>query len=607
MGFIRPSFLRIVIGALISQTLTAQSPPESDPNSVALPPFYVEPDRPFRWSGLSGPGFEIITTHDTDFAVAFAQSYYRQLELIRLIIPDRYLWQPAEADRFIVVETSNKRSQSDHVVARILDPKDASGRKNTDRIFLPNFGLTSPDSSTVFAFHDRDLSPGIMPSYHRRGRDNDSFFSSAPTELSFHSNTNRISERLLKRSPALPRWALQGLITFYEECKFVNQRIDVAGLPPLPLPPPPVPPPPEDSSPPAPSTTPPDAGIAVAPPPPPLPPLDFEFLFAQPTPTTANAVKAWREQAHLFVRWALFSENRAHPVAFWKFIDRLEHTLPDDATFTQCFGFNLTAALDKITVYRADEATHKLRIEVDDFEPPVPLRAQRASPTQVARILGEWEQLETQYVRNLDPGLTESYLQRARRTIASARQAGAESRELTAIAGLLEFEAGNLPAARRELENARALGVIRPYVLQSLARIQFEQTIAELPAETRLELEQIGPILSLLRQAHEQSPAIPAVYQLFAEIWLRTDLPLLRDDILVLAQGTRHFPQHPDVVLRMALLQARRGNTQSAFHILDYAANRSVRPSVFETYHNFSAELKKTIAAATPSEVPTSP
>jgi len=598
--------LGVLFGLLGGATLFGQSP-ANDAEVVALPPFYVEPDRPFRWTALSAPGFEIITTHDRQFAVAFARSYYRQLELIRLIIPDRYLWRPAVADRFIVVEPHHKRLKSDHIVGQILDQKDPTGRRKNGRVFLPNFGLSSPDSSTVFAFHDLNASFGIRPTL---GRGFHPFNNSTPPDLGFHSNTKRITERLLRRAPALPSWAIQGLARFYDECQFIDNLIDVEGLPPLPPPPPPLPAEPDSATPGTaakPEADSPDVA-ASAPSPPPLPPaIDFAFLFTHPSPSDPAILADWLDQAKLFVRWALFADDGQYKSAFWQFVDRQEHALPDDLTFSTCFGFDFAAATTQITAFRADAATKKLRLEIDDFEPPVGLQASRAAPDQVARILGEWEQLETDYVRKIEPDLTETYLQRARQTIASARQAGNDSRELTAVAGLLEFEAGNLPAARRELEIARALGVTRPYALQSLARLQFNESLAALPDDKLLDLEQVGPILSLLRQAHEQVPALPGVYQLFAEVWLQTDLPLLRDDVIILAAGTRRFPQHADVVLRMALLQTQRGQPQSAFQIIDYGSQRTIQPAVYHTYRRFYEELRHSIDTTTTEASSTPP
>ncbi len=405
---------RVSLGIpLLVVPLLAQSPEDFTADSVvALPPFYVEPDNPFNWTALTAPGLEIITTHDRDFAVAFARSYYRQLELIRLIIPDRYFWWPAESDKFIVVEPDHQRSKTDRVVGQILDQEQARTGQRRGRVFLPNFGLNSPDSTIVFAFHDRVTPLGVSPFYGRQSAGTYPFDSGA-SEIGFHSNTNRITDRLSRRSPAIPAWAIIGLVELYDECKFFDQRIVIAGLPTLPPPPVPPAPPPHVA---APSTvdTPP-ASAETPPPPPPIEHLNFPFLFAQPIPADAASRAAWRDQAHLFVRWALFAEDQKYREAFWTFIDRQEHALATEDTFTTCFGLTFAAANAAITIYRADAARDATTLRLSDFEPPTRLRAERAKPAQVARILAEWEQLETAYVRKVEPDLTPVYLQRARR------------------------------------------------------------------------------------------------------------------------------------------------------------------------------------------------
>ena len=102
-------------------------------------------------------------------------------------------------------------------------------------------------------------------------------------------------------------------------------------------------------------------------------------------------------------------------------------------------------------------------------------------------------------------------------------------------------------------------------------------------------------------------PALPSVYQLFAEIWLQTDIPMLRDDVILLAAGTRRFPQHADVVLRMALLQTQRGQPQSAFQIIDYGSQRTIQPAVYHAYRRFYEELRRPIDATTTEDSSTPP
>ena len=601
--------LAFVWGWVLLASLVPAAGPDDESSTdqsavVALPPFYVEPDRPFRWNRVTGPGFELLTTHDRNFGRAFATSYYRQLELIRLVIPDRYLWKSGGPETFIVVEPDHRRPKSDSLLSRILEKNDDRTRRGERRQFLPNFGLSGADCATVFAFVDLNEGKEFSDFGGSFGRGFGA--PSPPSDLEFHANTNRITERLLRAYPALPVWSIHGLIDVYDSFRFVSTWIELTPLEPLPplvvavavapgseegvqnddgsL---------EPASPPVPEVV---LGEVVPPLRPPL--LDLTFVFHHELPEEPTLAQAWRQQCSLFVRWALFADDRAHQSAFWKLIDRHEFAVLNEEIFRECFDLSFAEAATRITAFRESDATQKRTLRLKKFDPPAEIASARASRAEVARILSDWERLETEYIRQLQPDLTEIYLTRARQTIATAKQAGHGSPELTAVSGLLEFEAGNLTTARPALETAWAQGVRRPHLLQALAQMRFEAARSTVPADKKLDITHIGPALSLLRLAHESAPAIPATYSQFAELWDQSDEPLLREDVVILAAGARYFPQHPKVILPMALLQVRRGNVKMAIQVLNYAKDRTHQSRSREVYESFVARIQDSINAA---------
>jgi hypothetical protein len=583
--------------SLASATATDDEASLDDSAVVALPPFLVEPDRPFRWNRVAGPGFELLTTHDQSFGRSFAENYYHQRELIRLVIPDRYLWQFADAETFIIVEPGSSRPKSDALLNRLLESKDVSTRRGRRRVFLPNFGLSGADCSTTFGSIDPSSVNGSFnfdddtgPRFGRQ-RSAESF--------RFHANTNRISERLFRAEPALPIWAIHGLIDVYDSCKFVSSWIDVTPLDRLI-------PAPTKTTPSGLDDTPSDdehgnATVAISPvtmtdqesPEAQHPLINLAFIFQHPAPQEKTLQAKWREQARLFVRWALFADDRVHQEAFWKFINRHELAVLNEESFLDCFNLSFANAENRIAAYRESGATKPLSLRLKEFTLPSNITASRARRSDVARILSNWERLETDHVRKIQPELEDVYLTRARNTIAAARRDGHDSPELTAISGLLEFEAGNSVTAESELERAFAQGVRRPHLLQALASLRFDIARAQVPADEKLDITQIGPTLSLLRLAHESTPAIPATYSQFVEMWDRSDEPILREDLAIMASGARHFPQHAKVILPIALLQVRRGKPQMALQVLNYAQARTHQFSTYEIYRNFVAQIQE--------------
>ncbi len=187
----------------------------------------------------------------------------------------------------------------------------------------------------------------------------------------------------------------------------------------------------------------------------------------------------------------------------------------------------------------------------------------------------------------------ENYLDRARKTIASARQNNADSPALAAVAGLLEFEAGNVNVAHEELSNAVDAGIDRPSVLRMLARIKFDLLVAKLPEGEFLSHDAIIPAIDLLRQAHETKPRSAAVYSDLVEIWENAGYPLAVSDVAILAEGVRSFPRNLSLVSDLAQMQARRGKVKTAVSILKFSAARAADRSV-------ESSLNKLIATVQP-------
>ncbi len=570
--------LALLLASLCSLTGAASAQDGAD-ETVSLPPFFVEPpSRPERWIHATGPGFELLTTNDADFARGYARQYYRQLDLVRQLVPDRYQWEPYLPTQHLVVGTDSRRQETDAAMQEALErfkqqSRAPTGTKAGQTRFLPNLRISGHDSSTVFAFQDapeRDLRNDnftlrfIDGNLGRKVRDTPAFYFTAA----------RLEEKLSRRTPALPPWFIAGLTGVYRNVFFSDQDVQVATL----------------------VWQSPDLSASFRRDPDhPRELLVLSALFAAPPPDAPAQRRLWEHQAELFVRWALFADDHAHRGALWDFVDKLELGPPSERNFRAAFGFGLAEARDRLSDYlnAAVSETFEIKGTPDLVIPEITTR--RATADIVGRIKGEWERIETGYVRQHAPALTELYLNRARATVDRARQAG-DTPQLQGIAGLIEFEAGNFASARTELEAAVAAGEGRPRVLQALARLRYDELRARHPADQLIPAEEIGAVTVLLDAAVATTPPVPEVYLQLAELWLNTDAPMATEDLAALAAGARFYPQQPALVARLALLQAQRGQPASALQIVAYARSRCRDPRTAQFYDRLHDELSNALA-----------
>lgn len=569
--------IRFTPSVLFALAVTVTAPAQNDDELfdgavVALPPFYVEPADGATWLRATLPGFELLTTHDRTFARQFVRFYVNQSRALEEFVPARFLWHPHLPETYIVVDQRSKRSDPDEFVSLMINENRAAqpDRRGRHR-FRPNLRLTSADSAITFAFMNKDDLDESRPpapdprSFVQRG---------VPTPGSgravipgFRFSTNRLAHQLRHRAPALPVWFIAGLVRVYDRCDFRPDRIFVGASPTL-------------------EADPPDPATGETP-----PIMSLDEVLVQPAPTDEAALQRWTARSELFVRWCLFSSRKSNRSALWTYLDRVILETPGEALFEKCFGLSFAAAEKQIDRFYHNRATKRLvhRVPRGDRAPSPPI--ERANRSDVARILGEWERLETVHVERHFPELLDSYRERARQTILKARHTEAGSPALDATAGLLELAAGNFAEARTNLENAIAGGTTRPLAYLTLAQLRSQPGERDAsPAAVDTE-----PVVSLLLQAHQESPAIPRVYSDLAEIWATAEAPLTRDEIGVLAAGVRGFPRNIPLVTKMVLLQAGRGQFRSSQQILDYAQVRAAHQGDADTLRDLSLRLQAMI------------
>lgn len=574
ISLFRLPLLRLI--ALVAITLSVANTTQAQDDAkafdgavVALPPFYVEPTDGATWLRASLPDFELLTTHDRTFVRQFVRVYMEQSRALEEFVPAKFLWRPHLPETYIVVDADSKRSNPDEIVSQVINENRASqsDRRGRHR-FMPNLRLSSPDSSIIFAFMDEDDLD------EDRSRDSRSFIQqniSAPGVRrpipGFRFSTNRLGHQLSNRAPALPTWFIAGLVVLYDRCDFRPGKILIGGMPKI-------------------EARPPAAETGDVP-----PILALNELLVLPAPTDETALKTWTQHTELFMRWCLFSSRKSNRTALWEYLDRIVLETPSEPLFESCFGLSFAAAEKQIDKFHRNRATKRFVHSLPRARQSPEAQIEPASRSDVARVLSEWERLETLHVKQNFPELYETYLTRARQTIVKARHTTGGSPELDATAGLLEFEAGNFGEATTNLETAIAEGTTRPLAYRTLALLRYQALGEERP----LEIAAIDPIVSLLIEAHQQSPAIPEVYIDLAEIWEAAQSALSRTEVGVLAAGVRGFPRNIPLVTQMVLMQANRGQLKSAQQILDYAQTRAAQEEKAEILQALSERLQAMI------------
>lgn len=191
-----------------------------------------------------------------------------------------------------------------------------------------------------------------------------------------------------------------------------------------------------------------------------------------------------------------------------------------------------------------------------------------ATAREVALIKGRYERLETLHIRATLPELTPEFAERTRNTL---RRSGAEQ-ELPpaqlAELGLLEVDIGNPAAARPLLTAAARALVVHPRVYLELARLDYEQ-LRQRPIDWAAPPPEIARIEQLLRTGATQSPALPGTYELLFDLWLLHNRPPTPSEFLLLQRGPQLFPTHFRIIYAAALIQTTHGNVAQARRLLE--------------------------------------
>jgi hypothetical protein len=392
--------------------------------------------------------------------------------------------------------------------------------------------------------------------------------------MDFTYQVDRIVELLTRRSPDLPSWFLAGMIGLYQQTQLRYDHVEFSKTL---------------------WTTDEETRALVTDPDRPRTLLPLQELFAprrfEKSKQPGDLDLVWQAQCALFIRWAVAENSGARREALWRLVERLSVEPPSERLFQDCFGLGYSDVRDRLSDYLPVAVTRGKSMPVEKLPPLPAMKIRAATDTEVARILGDWERLEIGFVRKTLPALTENYIEQARRRVERLYRYGNEDRDLFAVKGLIEIDAGNPSAAESALELAAAGGVIRPRVYVELALLRHQKVLAE-AAGGKLSPEQAAKVLQPLFKADEQEPALPEVYGLMTKVWGNSTHPPSPEDLTRLNAGIRRFPHASALVLMGIYFNFNAGLNDSALELATIGALNAKDPEARNRFKRVLDELK---------------
>jgi hypothetical protein len=435
-----------------------------------------------------------------------------------------------------------------------LEGKDGGGKPpaRTGNVrFMPNLRLSDPDAVAVFAVIDE-------------GQFN-------PDTLGLTADHVRFV--LDHRTPSLPAWLIEGLTILSGKMTFSREAIAFGNA---------------DWMSPA-ETEPLRTDDAF-----PRTLLAMADLLERPRPTEPgphDAVRRWRAQATLFVRWALDEQTRRD--ALWKYVRAVTAAPATEAMFQDCFGLGYADARDALSDYLPLALRNPIRYSPESLPELPSYRLRLATDAEVGRIKGDWERLEIAYVRARFPQYVARYEEQATRTLTKAHAVDSRDPRLLAVMGLQAVDMGDAEKARPLLEAAAHAKVVRPRVYFELARLRFVQAVDK-PAGKNgfFDAAQANAVLEPLRSAHALLPPLAQTYALTAEVWNRSGMRLGKQHFDLLDEGIRTFPTQLNLLYQVAALKMIHGDTANAAPLVQRGLQLSPTPAARAGFERLDAILK---------------
>lgn len=524
--------------------------------AIELPPMIVSGGKALPWLYVAVGDAEYLSRCSVATTTAFVTGQLEIERMLRVFVPADLLPTNAIPTVSILSPLEPGRT-SDEVMSREFQQMELKSRRETSTALVRQQKLPTPAPVRFLPnlrLDDRDMRVVFTHLNEKQFRGNELI--AAP---------EYVNARLLARTPTLPAWLIAGISRLYLQSSFRVNPITLLATPWI--------------------TTSDTAGLIRDPESRRVMIPVSELFAADALSGPANEhpvrVDTWRAQATLLVRWALDPANAPAAESLWKLVRRVSQEPITESIFLECFGFGYADLQERLSDYLTSAVKQPVRI-VPGRLPPLPrFEVKPATPLQIARLRGEWERLEIPFVRGKHPEFLPHYIEQARNTLRRAVGEGLRDPHLFAALGLCEIDAGDVKAARPYLNQAAAERIVRPRVYYELARLEWSELIQSVPEKSGFTAAALEPVLQPLRVAAAQAPALPEVFMLMADAWLRCREPVKASDLSTLVAATPLFRRIPGVAFRVALLQLRAGQRAEAENLLrlslEFASEVAVR------------------------------
>lgn len=170
---------------------------------------------------------------------------------------------------------------------------------------------------------------------------------------------------------------------------------------------------------------------------------DRHPLSALTDPRQRTSASAQRE---LFLRWAIDPNDGSRADAFWLRLDQACREPITEILLQQSLGLDSAGIMVALRDYFSDAIRHGIQWRAPEIEYP-DIELHPANRVEVARIKGDWERLEADWVRRNRRDLEPHYLDLACQIVYRGGRAADSDAGLLAVRGLTELEAGDYAEA----------------------------------------------------------------------------------------------------------------------------------------------------------------
>jgi tetratricopeptide (TPR) repeat protein len=243
--------------------------------------------------------------------------------------------------------------------------------------------------------------------------------------------------------------------------------------------------------------------------------------------------------------------------------------------FRKFLGMGYAEAERRLGDYLPAAVSEPIRVPLP--EPPGrPPAIRAATPTEVARIIGDWGRLAGRSLGMEILDYRQECLEQADKLFERIRLRRTSDPLFLAAFGLYEVQVGDSVRAREALEAAVAAGVVRPRAYVELANLRLDEALPSVQHGIGdLDAAEYTAIISLLTTARVQMPSLLATYDVFARAMEHAPTRPTPEDLRPLEQALELFPQNAALAYRVANLCREEGYAEEAASIVDRAARFS--------------------------------